>query len=129
MDPLVTLGFRLNPGSNGPWGAQTHRLPNPADLQEDRISAPHAAFETVLLKFHARARIPDPPGRRQTRSVRLSGGGEAVSADQPLIAGETASSGDRVDETESAETDTVSEPHAPMSGGPKGFSSFRELVK
>jgi len=39
--------------------------------------------------FHARARIPDPPGRRQTRSIRLPGRAESVSADQPLKAGET----------------------------------------
>jgi hypothetical protein len=47
--------------------------------------------------FLARAQIPDPPGRRQTRSIRLTGRAE-VSADQPPGTGETESAADRVDD-------------------------------
>ncbi len=42
-------------------------------------------FRYALCSF-TRARIPDPPGRRQTRSIRLPGRAEA-SPDQPLVAG------------------------------------------
>ena len=48
-----------------------------------------------LLVFHARARIPDPPGRRQTRSIRCRATGLGRSPPD-LRANESAA--DRVDE-------------------------------
>jgi hypothetical protein len=44
-----------------------------------------AYLRYALYVFHARARIPDPPGRSQTRSIRPPSRPESVSADQPLI--------------------------------------------